>query len=97
MGLAHLIGLSGAVLVSTLVASFLPLYAPLSESKLEAISLLSCGILPGAALSVVIPEGVSALFRATKDARKDGHGHGHDEEDLTAWIGAAMLAGFLLM
>ncbi|GAA5877684.1 hypothetical protein JCM3774_006641 [Rhodotorula dairenensis] len=65
MGLAHLIGLSSAVLVSTLVASFAPLYAPLSQSKLEAVSLLSSGILPGAALSVVIPEGVAALYRAT--------------------------------
>lgn len=68
MGLAHLVGLSSAVLVSTLVASFAPLYAPLSQSKLEAVSLLSSGILPGAALSVVIPEGVAALYRATAAA-----------------------------
>ncbi|GAA5982173.1 hypothetical protein JCM10908_004767 [Rhodotorula pacifica] len=105
MGLAHLIGLSTAVLVSTLVASFAPLYAPLSQSKLEAISLLSSGILPGAALSVVIPEGVAALYRATEGQQGGGggndappHGGDHDAgEDNTKWIGLALLAGFLLM
>lgn len=105
MGLAHLIGLSSAVLVSTLVASFAPLYAPLSQSKLEAVSLLASGILPGAALSVVIPEGVAALYRATAASGRhhgdapDHHHHADDDGDdgNTQWIGLALLTGFLLM
>ncbi|KAG0667230.1 hypothetical protein C6P46_002642 [Rhodotorula mucilaginosa] len=104
MGLAHLIGLSSAVLVSTLVASFAPLYAPLSQSKLEGVSLLASGILPGAALSVVIPEGVAALYRATAaSGRRHGdapdHRHADDDGDdgNTQWIGLALLTGFLLM
>lgn len=104
MGLANLIGLSSAVLVSTLVASFAPLYAPLSQSKLEAVSLLASGILPGAALSVVIPEGVAALYRATAANGRhhgdapDHHHHADDgDEGNTQWIGLALLTGFLLM
>lgn len=93
MGLLRLILLSSLMLISTLVASFAPLYLELSPRKVKLVSTYSTGLLVGAALTVVIPEGVEAVYEASSS---DSHRHSH-EEGPSGWIGASLLAGFVLM
>jgi hypothetical protein len=63
---------------------------------------MSSGLLLGAALVVVIPEGVSAVYSSSLqdgDAHGDNdeHGHGHAAHENAGWIGIALLSGFILM
>lgn len=87
MGLGRLLLLSTLMLSSTLIASFLPLYLDLSPRKLQLVSTYSTGLLVGAALTVVIPEGVKAVFESS----------GNNGGGVEGWIGASLLAGFILM
>ncbi|KAK4056792.1 hypothetical protein OIO90_002041 [Microbotryomycetes sp. JL221] len=92
------------MLLATLIASFAPLYLDLSPKRVAQVSTYSTGLLLGAALTVVIPEGVAAVF-GNSDTHGEGsdgdHGyheqHGHDAHDNAKWIGLALLAGFIVM
>ncbi|GAA5903801.1 hypothetical protein JCM8208_006583 [Rhodotorula glutinis] len=90
MGFARLLALATGMAVATLLAAFAPLVVHLSPRTLTSVSELSVGILVGAALSIILPEGVAAVFE--NSSHDDG---GHD--DNATWIGAALLSGFLLM
>lgn len=61
-------------------------------------NLTATGLLCGAALSIVIPEGVTAVFE-NSGGGDDGSSTGVEDahESNSGWIGAALLAGFLLM
>jgi zinc transporter 9 len=96
MGLYRLVVLSSLMLLSTLLASFAPLYLDLSPRKVKLVSTYSTGLLVGAALSIVIPEGVSAVFESTEGGGTSETNHRHDEGS-SGWIGASLLAGFILM
>ncbi|GAA5963694.1 hypothetical protein JCM3765_003547 [Sporobolomyces pararoseus] len=103
MGLLRLLILSSLMLVSTLVASFAPFYLNLSPLKVKLVSTYSTGLLVGAALTVVIPEGVAAVYESLSDSQDSqhsgspqSHSH-HHEEGVSSWIGASLLAGFILM
>jgi len=90
MGFARLLALATGMAVATLLAAFAPLVVHLSPRTLSSISELSVGILVGAALSIILPEGVAAVFE--NSSHDDG-----DHDDNATWIGAALLSGFLLM
>ncbi|GAA5997703.1 Mn(2+) transporter ATX2 [Rhodotorula paludigena] len=94
MAFARLVVLASAMLVATLLAGFAPLYVRLSPYKVRVTETISVGILVGAALSIIVPEGVAAVFENTVPD-DDGDGHGHEAN--AGWIGAALLAGFVLM
>lgn len=52
------------------------------------------------ALTVVIPEGISAVYEnTTAKEDHDGHAgeHDHSSHDNSQWIGLALVAGFILM
>ena len=51
--------------ISTFIFGTLPLLLPLSRRSLRYVELLGAGLLIGAALTVVIPEGVGTLMRAS--------------------------------
>ncbi|GAA5924571.1 hypothetical protein JCM3775_005411 [Rhodotorula graminis] len=90
MGFARLLALATGMAVATLLAAFAPLVVHLSPTTLTSVSELSVGILVGAALSIILPEGVAAVFE--NSSHDDG-----DHDDNAAWIGGALLSGFLLM
>ncbi|EGU11869.1 hypothetical protein RTG_02114 [Rhodotorula toruloides ATCC 204091] len=98
MGFAHLAALASAMAAATLLASFLPLYISLSPKAVTRTSTYATGLLCGAALSIVIPEGVTAVFE-NSGGGDDGSSTGVEDahESNSGWIGAALLAGFLLM
>ncbi|GAA5830742.1 hypothetical protein JCM11251_001060 [Rhodosporidiobolus azoricus] len=102
---SHLVLLATSLALGTLFFAFLPLYFRLSPRHVAAVSQASVGVLVGAALAVILPEGVAAVFEAAEhgdeggharqggeDRSGDGHAHGN-----AGWIGAALLAGFILM
>ncbi|GAA5868788.1 hypothetical protein JCM1840_005117 [Sporobolomyces johnsonii] len=97
MGFARLVLLSFLMLVSTLLASFSPLYLNLSRKTVQAVSIYSTGLLVGAALTVVIPEGVATVFRNAQPRDDHHHGDDHAFETSSHWVGAALLGGFILM
>ncbi|KAM0787604.1 hypothetical protein ACM66B_003672 [Microbotryomycetes sp. NB124-2] len=95
------------MLLATLVASFAPLYLNLSPKRVAQVSTYSTGLLLGAALTVVIPEGVAAVFANSVTQNKHKHHHdgdeqghssnSHDAHDNAKWLGLSLLAGFILM
>lgn len=96
MGFLRLLVLSTLMLGSTLLASFFPLYYHFSPSRLRLISIFSTGLLIGSALGIIIPEGVEAVYGSRPEA-PDAHEHGHDHSEMASWVGAGLLAGFLVM
>ncbi|GAA6062192.1 hypothetical protein JCM10212_006473 [Sporobolomyces blumeae] len=90
MAFLRLVTLSVLMLLSTLLASSIPYLVPLAPDTVHHISTYSSGLLVGAALTVVIPEGVHAVYQATSLDDDEG-------ESTSGWIGASLLAGFILM
>lgn len=100
MGLLRLLILSSLMLISTLVASFAPFYLNLSPRKVQLVSTYSTGLLVGAALTVVIPEGVATVYASLGDSEQEPHSRQHEhehEEGVSGWIGASLSAGYILM
>jgi zinc transporter 9 len=85
----YLLELAGILAASTAVAAATPLVLSPSPRMTACISTISSGILVGAALFVVIPEGVDQVYRAK--AGKVAFG------TTRTWVGIALLAGFILM
>jgi zinc transporter 9 len=87
--MTRLLPLSLLLLLTTLFSSFLPLYLSLSLSplRLKLLGLVGKGVLVGAALGVVVPEGVEGVY-ASSDEAHVGQG---------GWIGMALVAGFTTM
>lgn len=54
---------SMGMFLGTLICGTIPLYLPLSKTKLRVLEVMGAGLLVGASMTVVLPEGVSALFR----------------------------------
>ncbi|OWZ71112.1 hypothetical protein AYX14_03471 [Cryptococcus neoformans] len=83
--------------VAMFAASFLVGILPLSFKSatsgrtLKAISVTGMGLLVGAALTIIIPEGVATLYSAMPRDGKD-----HDEKAIHT-IGLGLLSGFSLM
>lgn len=111
MGFTRLVVLSVVMFGGTAVAAYLPTRLNLNPRSVRLISLASTGILIGAALAIVIPEGVEAVYASHELAesslsaahsdshhhRRQEHEHSHDGEENASWIGAMLLAGFIFM
>jgi len=106
-----LIFLSVVMLVGCYVFGTVPLIITLSEERLNLVSILGAGLLVGAALAVIIPEGIQMLYtqqfhelREHYDRSKgisltpseDSHNE-HHEEKLHSVIGLALVLGFIFM
>lgn len=50
------------MLVGSYLAGSIPLVMRLSEQKLKLVTVLGAGLLVGTALTVIIPEGIRALY-----------------------------------
>ena len=97
MGLARLLLLSGLMLVATTLSAFAPLFFKFSPRRLAVISTFSQGLLIGAALSVVIPEGVEAVYSNAAQTHQHDSGEHHEHSSNAGYIGVALLTGFILM
>ncbi len=78
-----LLALTGSMALGTFLFGVLPLLLPLSRRSLRFVELLGAGLLLGAALTVVLPEGVGTLMRSMDSgtggggaARRRGGGGG---------------------
>nr|CAG4645843.1 EOG090X0EEU [Lynceus sp. MCZ IZ 141354] len=93
--------LSFVMLVGSYIVGNIPLMFSMSEEKLHLVSVLGAGLLVGAALTVIIPEGIQMLFSSqihqeNKGTDKPGEHH-DDHGDLHTLIGFALVFGFIFM
>lgn len=96
--------LSFAMLVGCYTAGSIPLVMTMSEDRMEVVTVLGAGLLVGTALSVIIPEGVNALFSihtSHKVSPSEAHTDTTQEEishvELHNLVGPPLVLGFLLM
>ncbi|ULT85792.1 hypothetical protein L3Y34_005880 [Caenorhabditis briggsae] len=75
-GISFLLVLSTAMFLGSYIAGSIPLMFSLSEGRIRLVSIFGAGLLVGTALSVIIPEGVEALYGAQCAA--GGHQHHHE-------------------
>ncbi|WFD32638.1 hypothetical protein MSPP1_003687 [Malassezia sp. CBS 17886] len=93
-----LVAVSGAMALGTYAVGTLPLAFQLSRSSLRKMELWGAGLLLGAALTVVVPEGIANVYKRQlcgPDGDKQLAPHsGIRPKDV---IAACLLSGFLLM
>uniref|UniRef100_A0A0A9XJ61 Zinc transporter ZIP9 n=1 Tax=Lygus hesperus TaxID=30085 RepID=A0A0A9XJ61_LYGHE len=102
-----LILLSIVMLVGSYLAGSIPLVMTMSEAKLQLVSVFGAGLLVGTALSVIIPEGIRALFESVKPISEKHIVNGASEETITVMseatehlhsvIGLTLVIGFVVM
>ncbi|GMR59791.1 hypothetical protein PMAYCL1PPCAC_29986, partial [Pristionchus mayeri] len=76
-GVSFLLVLSAAMFFGSYFAGQIPLVMNLSESRLRTITIFGAGLLVGTALSVIVPEGVEAVYAAQRDFVHSSHGDLH--------------------
>ncbi|PIA15059.1 Zinc/iron permease [Coemansia reversa NRRL 1564] len=85
-----------AMFAGSWVAGCVPLYVRMDQRKFSILALFGAGLLIGAALAVILPEGVETLSKSmlTKQQKKDT-----DElvESMNSTIGWSLVAGFCTM
>jgi zinc transporter 9 len=99
--LTMLMFLSFSMLSGSYIAGTIPLVFTFSEEKLRMLSILGSGILVGTALSVIIPEGVNAIYSSAHEI----HHHlnspttssSKSEEVPHSVIGLTLVLGFVFM
>lgn len=105
--------LSLAMLAGCYIAGSIPLVMPMSEERMELVTVLGAGLLVGTALTVIIPEGVNTLLMSSAHSHSEAkstagdhageeheHQHGGEEHghmESHNLIGVSLLLGFLLM
>lgn len=95
------VGLAGvcvAMALGTYAIGTLPLFFQLSRNGLRMLELWGSGLLLGAALTVVIPEGIASVYKGS-NLCGDGQPVRESNKHLTSkdLIAACLLSGFLLM
>ncbi|KAJ2510083.1 hypothetical protein GGI11_005366 [Coemansia sp. RSA 2049] len=84
-----------AMFAGSWAAGCVPLYVKMSSSKFSLLALFGAGLLIGAALAVILPEGVETMTRAVL-ARRPGSTEGLADAVNSA-VGWALVAGFCVM
>ncbi|EFO87838.1 hypothetical protein CRE_05625 [Caenorhabditis remanei] len=74
-GISFLLIFSTAMFFGSWIAGSIPLMFSLSESRIRLVSIFGAGLLVGTALSVIIPEGVEALYGAQCAVSHHNHVH----------------------
>ncbi|CAB3397694.1 unnamed protein product [Caenorhabditis bovis] len=74
-GIGFLFILSAAMFFGSYLAGSIPLMFTLSESRIRLVSIFGAGLLVGTALSVIIPEGVEALYSSQRELEHYSHEH----------------------
>lgn len=89
------------MLIGSYVAGSIPLNVSMSEEKLKKFTIFGAGLLVGAALAVIIPEGVRSLYSERPSHPSPTQDYTvqtvkHDEE-LHTVIGISLVLGFIFM
>lgn len=109
----HILMLSLAMFIGSYISGMAPLAFKLQKDQINQLNVAGSGLLVGTALSVIIPEGVSALYSSQnhEDAHAEhheyadfgdvsdheDHDHEHKHDQVHQYVGLALLTGFLLM
>ncbi|XP_067634912.1 zinc transporter ZIP9 [Eurosta solidaginis] len=107
-GTSMLVLLVIVMLVGSYVAGMIPLVMKLSETKLNFVTVLGAGLLVGTALTVIIPEGIRALYVdmvkpqptevKTPPVPPSSDNLNHpDGSDFSQTIGLSLVLGFIFM
>ena len=96
--------LCAATVIGTFGIGILPLFFKLSKRGLRMLEFYGAGLLVGAAMTVVIPEGVASIFASGgsgghRHRRQVEHGAARAKPLLSAQdlVGLCLLSGFMLM
>lgn len=96
MPLLTLVGQAVATFAASFGVGYLPLaFDVISGKRLNVISVFGMGLLVGAALTIIIPEGVDTLYSSFPEGDHDDHNH--QTTSPSHVIGIALLSGFALM
>ena len=82
--------------VGIMIVGNLPLFFSLKENSIKLFQLYGVGLLLGAALSVILPEGVEAVYGAGTE-QHHGESDEHDHTGQSRYIALALLGGFITM
>lgn len=98
------------MLIGSYLAGSIPLVVTLSDEKLKVVTVFGAGLLVGTALTVIIPEGIRALYSSDVVVAKIVHSissqspnsnsiHSHSEEgaEHSSTIGLSLVLGFVFM
>ena len=93
-----LVSVCAVMALGTYAIGLLPLFFQLSRNGLRMLELWGSGLLLGAALTVVIPEGIASVYKGS-DVCRDGEPIHEQSGRLTSkdLIAVCLLSGFLLM
>ncbi|KAJ1809564.1 hypothetical protein LPJ56_005973, partial [Coemansia sp. RSA 2599] len=85
--------------VGSWAAGCIPLYVRMDQSKFNLLALFGAGLLIGAALAVILPEGIETLTRALIASKGQQNAESADEiaESLNNTVGWSLVAGFCTM
>ncbi|KAJ1645335.1 hypothetical protein J3B02_003809 [Coemansia erecta] len=89
-----------AMFAGSWAAGCIPLYVRMDQSKFNLLALFGAGLLIGAALAVILPEGIETLTRAllsSKGAHQSFESVDEIAESLNNTVGWSLVAGFCTM
>ncbi|KAJ2722497.1 hypothetical protein GGI07_003273 [Coemansia sp. Benny D115] len=86
-----------AMFAGSWAAGCVPLYVRMDQSKFNLLALFGAGLLIGAALAVILPEGVETLSRSLLSKRSAKESTDELVESMNNTIGWSMVAGFCVM
>ena len=73
-----LLFLCASMFFGAFLSGFVPLACQMNPSKARLASVIGAGMLIGAALGVVLPEGIHVWYDAAGSLASHGHGHSHE-------------------
>ena len=85
--------------VITFLMGYLPTRLTASQKIMNLISLFGAGLLVGAALIVIVPEGMTVLFNAVtaQQAPTTPEARHETDEMINRYVGASLIVGFTIM
>ncbi|KAJ2596160.1 hypothetical protein GGF39_003555, partial [Coemansia sp. RSA 1721] len=87
-----------AMFAGSWAAGCIPLYVRMDQSKFNILALFGAGLLIGAALAVILPEGIETLARALLSSNhKNAQQVDEIAESLNNTVGWSLVAGFCTM
>ncbi|KAI8322945.1 Zinc/iron permease [Martensiomyces pterosporus] len=86
-----------AMFAGSWAAGCVPLYVRMDSARFNLLALFGAGLLIGAALAVILPEGVETLSKALESRKSKSETQNNLIESMNNTIGWALVAGFCVM
>jgi solute carrier family 39 (zinc transporter), member 9 len=84
----------------TFMVGYLPTKLTTTQRVMNLIQLFGAGLLVGAALIVIVPEGMSVLYQSMRNSGDTGSTSSDkegDSEDINRYVGGSLIFGFIVM